>query len=579
MIRSVGPLPVALALVAVLPSVVRAADGDWRRLRAGLSVEIEGEWKPARGFVAEEIDVREGAPDDGIEIRGSIGIVHAETGAIELLGVRVEVPASCRIRDEADHVVPLADLAPGTWVGVDGDFSTERLVARRIRILAEPARSLEVEGAITATDFARRRLEIGGVVVHLSHDTVVRGADLVEVPFAVDDDDVAPALIRTFDGRVRIGGRLEADVQPERNFDLNADRARDLTEANGSAELLVEARPHRLLGLLAKGSVNTTRILQDDTGGQIGASEWRLQQLFAVWRPPRARWAALQVGRQDFDEPREWLYDENLDGARLHLRRGANRAEASISTRWQTEARALDGWTNWILVLRRDVARRWTAETYAIHRRLERDPDNRPLWVGLRSEGRLTSGLRHWLELSWLDGRLDGADMHAWATDIGLRVRLHEPSRLSVTAGWALGSGGADPADGFRQTGLQDNNDKFGGVASFRYYGELLDPELANLAIATIGAGIRPLHDTSIDVVFHRYRQHHATPRLVNANLKARPDGIDPDIGTEWDLIVGFEEIPGVDLEYDVGLFDPGGAFGPGASRATFHRLSAKFYF
>ena len=49
--------------------------------------------------------------------------------------------------------------------------------------------------------------------------------------------------------------------------------------------------------------------------------------------------------------------------------------------------------------------------------------------------------------------------------------------------GWAWGSGDQEPQSGnngtFRQTGFQDNNDKWSGVTSFRYYGELVDPELS----------------------------------------------------------------------------------------------------
>ena len=53
--------------------------------------------------------------------------------------------------------------------------------------------------------------------------------------------------------------------------------------------------------------------------------------------------------------------------------------------------------------------------------------------------------------------------------------------RPSLTMGFALGSGDSNGADSelrtYRQTGLEDNNDVFSGVTSFRYYGEVLAPE------------------------------------------------------------------------------------------------------
>ena len=37
---------------------------------------------------------------------------------------------------------------------------------------------------------------------------------------------------------------------------------------------------------------------------------------------------------------------------------------------------------------------------------------------------------------------------------------------------------------------MQRNRGKFNGVVSFRYYGEVLDPELTNLRILTLGIGL-----------------------------------------------------------------------------------------
>ena len=62
----------------------------------------------------------------------------------------------------------------------------------------------------------------------------------------------------------------------------------------------------------------------------------------------------------------------------------------------------------------------------------------------------------------------------------------------------------------FRQTGIQDNNDKFGGVTSFKYYGELLEPELSNLHILTAGIGRRFGRRMSLDLIYHNYRQDEA---------------------------------------------------------------------
>ena len=66
------------------------------------------------------------------------------------------------------------------------------------------------------------------------------------------------------------------------------------------------------------------------------------------------------------------------------------------------------------------------------------------------------------------------------------------------------GISGIDPASGawaptMAPAGLQENEADFGGAASFKDYGEVLDPELSNLAIFTVGLGLRPSEKFSLD--------------------------------------------------------------------------------
>jgi alginate production protein len=325
-----------------------------------------------------------------------------------------------------------------------------------------------------------------------------------------------------------------------------------------------------------KTGYSAKRILQDDENDELGRVDLRLQQAWVLWRPVRP--VAIQFGRQDFDEDREWLYDEILDGVRAHAETGALRTELSVSTRWNTSSSALEDWTNYTLLTGSEISRNWNIEAYGVHRRHDAR-DASPLWLGARSHGRLRSGLTHWLEASSLTGRLDGVDKAAWAADAGLSLRLERRTRWSVTGGLAVGSGGDGPDGTFRQTGFHDNNDRFSGVSSFRYYGELLDPELANLTVATLGTGLRPSRHSSIDFVFHRYTQRRAEARILDTNLERRPRGTDPNLGTEWDVILAFEEIPGLDIEYVLARFTPGEAFDPAADAATLHKLSIRYGF
>src|SRR5205085_12446452 len=127
------------------------------------------------------------------------------------------------------------------------------------------------------------------------------------------------------------------------------------------------------------------------------------------------------------------------------------------------------------------------------------------------------------------------------------------PDPWRGTLGDAFGSGdhgsttGTD--EGFRQTGLQNNNDKVGGPTSIRYYGEVVDPELSNLGILTAGIGYELAHKTAIELLWHRFRQDEAATFLRDTNLDRSPSGLSKDIGEELDLVLGTKAYSGLQLE------------------------------
>ncbi len=127
--------------------------------------------------------------------------------------------------------------------------------------------------------------------------------------------------------------------------------------------------------------------------------------------------------------------------------------------------------------------------------------------------------------------------------------------------------GGADTA--FRQTGLEDNNSRFSGVDRFRYYGELLRPELTNLHILTAAVGVPVWESSSVEVLYHYYHQDEPAPVLRNANLDADPLGRHRGIGHEADLVIGIEEWEHWEIELIGGVFLAGDAFGRRANETA----------
>ena len=210
------------------------------------------------------------------------------------------------------------------------------------------------------------------------------------------------------------------------------------------------------------------------------------------------------------------------------------------------------------------------------------DAEDYQTHFGVRAYGDWVAHNRSWLEAAAMVGESGGTDLEGFGFDVGTTWSPAGDSLPNFTLGYAFGSGDDDLSDGdngnFRQTGLQDNNDKFLGVTSFRYYGELVDPELSNLGILTVGIGGRPTRASSIDLVFHKYDQIEAFAGLTNTDLRRTPDGIHEDLGWEVDLIYGNRASRNWHVEAVLGYFEPGDAF-PGADPALLARLQLRFKF
>ena len=144
----------------------------------------------------------------------------------------------------------------------------------------------------------------------------------------------------------------------------------------------------------------------------------------------------------------------------------------------------------------------------------------------------------------------------------------------SFTLGYAFGS------REFRQTGLEGNEGDFNGVVDFLYYGELLEPELSNISIFTADTGINPTEETSIDFVYHYYIQTEATDELRDSNIDTDPNGINKSLGSEIDLILGYEqkeEKLAVALSF--GYFIPGKAFPSDAANSFLAKIVMAYAF
>jgi alginate production protein len=318
---------------------------------------------------------------------------------------------------------------------------------------------------------------------------------------------------------------------------------------------------------------------------------------------------AVQVGRQQFQERREWWWDKNLDAVRLHY--FGKRVSAYVGLakevgyhstlgRPDPEDRGLH---RAMANLKWDWADRQQMELFALHQNdrssrtqigdlVESDAvdkaDGKFTWIGARVRGRVKTKFPgkfyYWADLarvrgserltafSAFDARRDIAtsvsqrDVEGWAYDFGASLELPLAFKPYLTLGYARGSGDRNRGKGrntaFRQTGIQGNNGKFRGLSRFRYYGEVLRPELSNIAISTMALGVPIKSDRWVEVIWHRYRQPVADDRIAGSRLDMDPNGIDPRIGDEFDVVLSHRPTAAWEFEMTAGAFRAGPAFG-----------------
>lgn len=323
---------------------------------------------------------------------------------------------------------------------------------------------------------------------------------------------------------------------------------------------------------------------------------------------------AIQIGRQRLRERREFWWDGNIDGVRLHYFGKSVTAYAGIGTpiahfstlgRMEPEDKGLlraFGNLDWkwnkrqhieLFGLHQDDRTR----RYSVGELIDRDnvdkEDARLTWLGVRARGCIKPGLVrrlcYWGDVARVRGvetryDLDGVNarqqvvdtierrlVRGWAYDAGVNLELPLEFRPVLTVARARGSGDRPRTPGvsgaFRQTGLHANDSKYRGLARFRSYGEVLRPDLSNIRVSTIALGL-PLGKSSwVETIWHRYRQPFADNRITASPIGADPSGTDPRLGQEFDVSISHRPPSGWEFELTAGAFRAGPAFGPEAGR------------
>ena len=145
-------------------------------------------------------------------------------------------------------------------------------------------------------------------------------------------------------------------------------------------------------------------------------------------------------------------------------------------------------------------------------------------------------------------------------------IALAEAQRLIGTTGALATADAAGKVTYENQTNFGNRYD-FGGLKDFARYGAALDPELSNLRITTIGVGFSLAGVSSLDLVYHRYRQVRPAKELRHARIEADLTGGHTGIGSGIDLVATMYPSPRIEFSTTISAFRAGPAFGVLAGR------------
>ena len=332
---------------------------------------------------------------------------------------------------------------------------------------------------------------------------------------------------------------------------------------------------------------------------------------------------SLEIGRLDFEDDRRWWWDDDLDAVRATVTGASVELALAVAQELgptRSDRSFIEPASEGVLRVIAEASWDWTSDhtiqLFALlHADRSRTPqvddimdrqradetDARLTWLGARATGAWTaksaSILAYWLDAARVSGHERAVDLmplseqqsvvtartqrdvHGWAFDLGATWTGSSNFEPRLSLGYARGSGDKSDDDvrdtAFRQTGLNSNAPGFGGVQNFRGYGLLLDPELSNLSIVTAGLGVSLLTSSSLDLVYHHYRQVEPTNALRHARLEAALTGRDRSLGHGLDLVLAVEESDWLEFEVTASAFRAGEAFGPERNEWTYGGFAA----
>jgi alginate production protein len=420
-------------------------------------------------------------------------------------------------------------------------------------------------------------------------------------------DNPWSALI--FGHTLTASGQYEVNLQPVHSQGLGNPRNFDGLWFENELEVEVFYSLGKPLSFFAQFRAALERDLWSQVPNQVSDEYFERGEMWIVSEKIAGTGFGLEIGRLDFEDDRRFWWDEDLDAIRVLYETKTMEVVFSVAREVapiRSDDDRIDPDHHRVLRLFGEASWDWSkehgVEAFVLHMadhsptervgeivsiNREDDSDATLTWFGGRAsgafEGEAFGIVGYWFDAAFVIGREKllffddisdhksfvedraNRDVSGWAIDVGSTWVAPLAWEPRVTVGYAYASGERNPESGadrsFRQTGLDSNEPGFGGVQSFKRFGTLLDPELSNLHVVTVGLGVSLLESSSLDIVYHYYRQDEPTTELRDGFLEPELTGRHRELGHGIDIVLELEEWYRVEAELIGAFFYSGKAF------------------
>lgn len=403
-------------------------------------------------------------------------------------------------------------------------------------------------------------------------------------------------------------GNLSLFASATRDEDVGGDNNGKLDSFDADASLSIGYRHNESLSAFIEVGVASGTYLNEDNELTAEPEFYRDETWIDVDFSTDSQNRSLTLGSQSVYEDRGWWWDDTLDlvllsasddqwflqtgigvqashrlfGERFDDNDEIIRGLGELTFQWRDQQTA-----SFFMFGKFDQSERLQPGT-SVDESLLDDRGNELYWLGIRSQGTIDQevwpSVDYWVDLAHVGGQetryvqdsdesdddtvvvadSNRIDLNGWGMDLGVSMQTSLPAKPRLSVGFATTFSGTRLNDGtdrsFRQTGLQSNEMQLEPYYGASSYGLVLNPELSNLQILTLGIGFDVLTNSYVSLLGHDYHMLSAAESLRSADLNLAFDGIEKHAGRAIDLNLFVEELDSWDIEMQFGIFQAGKA-------------------